>query len=180
MKWIRWDGNSHFDTRNDKPVSITDENYSDTFTDYEIVCEKDTIWREIESGTLNTEDGKLHITLKPLLKHENVPTLIEAAKHYLKTGWEAYRSDGLQGLRSLDYKTGLYKFAIQLAEAIEREEKKSPNPYTKEAVDEFLDAASKYPWWLNEKEKRGYLSPTAADMWEKFQVLLGQREAANV
>ena len=180
MKWIRWDGNGHFDVRNDKPVSMTDENYSDTFTDYDIVCEKDVIWREIESGTLNTEDGKLHITLKPLPTPEKVPTLVEAAKHYLETGWHTYRSYGLGGLRVLDHTTDIFDCAVQLAEAIEREENKSPNPYTSEAVDGFIDTISKYPCWLNDSQPGAYWSPEGRSAWDKLQSLLRQREAANV
>lgn len=181
MKWIRWDGSDLFDFKINKPAEGS-EDWDQCLAGEYVVCEKHDDWREIESGTLNPEDGRWHITLKPLPTPEKVPTLVEAAKHYLETDWQAYRSDGLQGLQSLRLSIDICKCAVQLAEAIEREEKKPANPYMKEEVDEALDALDDggYEFAKQNPIPNQAISEKYKRIYNAFRVLLSQREAANV
>lgn len=117
MKWIRWDGRENYDTRDDEPISPTDENYSDTFTDAEVVCVKDKNWREIESGTLDLDDGKLHITLKPLPEPEKVPTFAQIVAEYFKTKWQDHWSG------RCDYDTEVVRVIRVVKKELDREEK---------------------------------------------------------
>lgn len=179
MKWIRWDNASHFELSDEIPKGRA---YDDFIHHSHIVCEKDTNWREIESGTLDLDDGKLHITLKPLPTPEKVLMLVEAAKRYLEAGCRVCQSHKLLGLPALESRTEMLNCAIQLAEAIEREEKKPANPYTKEAVDEALNALDDggYEFAKQNPIPDQSMSEKYKRIYNAFQALLRQKEAANV
>lgn len=175
MKWIRWDNASHFELSDEIPKGRA---YDDFIHHSHIVCEKDTNWREIESGTLNLEDGKLHITLKPLPEPEKLPTIIDLVNLYFETVWGKGYRDAIKGWGN----SPLSIVTKRLVEAIDREEKKSPNPYTKEAVDELMYSLKEAGYEFAEQ------NPTSDQMrvgdyrriYNAFQALLRQREAANV
>lgn len=175
MKWIRWDGSDFFDFQNNKPAEGS-EDCDQCLKEEYVVCEKHDDWREIESGTLNLEDGKLHITLKPLPESEKLPTIIDLVNLYFETVWGKGYRDAIKGWGN----SPLSIVTKRLVEAIDREEEKSANPYTKEAVDGFIDTISKYPCWLNDSQPGAYWSPEGRSAWDKLQALFRQREAANV
>lgn len=70
MNRVRWDG-TYFRLSSGEPEGrlIFSEEYID--------CEKHADWREIESGTLDVESGKLRLVLKPI-----VPSLRDAWKDF--------------------------------------------------------------------------------------------------
>lgn len=70
MKWVRWDGVDFRISNGEPTVNIF-------FTEDFINCEKHADWREIESGTLDIETGKLRLVLKPI-----VPSLRDAWKDF--------------------------------------------------------------------------------------------------
>lgn len=159
MKWIRWNGR-HWATRNDDgetPVHFYERDFD---------CEKDANWREIESGEWNPETGKLKITLKP------VPTLPEAVVACLEANWGDYRRQAEDSRKKHPNSV-----LVQLVDALDREASTPANPYTKESVDELLDAAEKAPvdyfresTWFGDSHKR---------MARALTALKEQREAAN-
>lgn len=165
MKWIRWDGRDGFGWRDTGPVPARDYPFIGYLNQKCIDCEKDTNWREIESGVLDTDTGKLRITLKPVQK---VPTLREAVEAYRQKLIETFGVDEWQG--NSGFKQAIF-------DALDREASVPANPYSRESVDELLDAAEKVPWdyfresaWLEDSNKR---------MARALTALKKQREAAN-
>lgn len=165
MKWIRWGENSWFYIRDTKPSSLTDTDYKTAFNEDIIDCEKDMNWREIEFGILDTGTGKLRITLKPV---EKVLTLRDAVEAYRQKLIETFGVDEWQGNSS---------FKQAIFDALDREASVPANPYSRESVDELLDAAEKVPWdyfresaWLEDSNKR---------MARALTALKKQREAVN-
>ena len=165
MKWIQWDGMGGFGWRDTCPVPARDYPFVGYLNQEDIDCEKDTSWREIESGVLDTKTGKLCITLKPV---QNVPTLREAVEAYRQKLIEAFGVDEWQGNSS---------FKQAIFDALDREVATPANPYTKEAVDELLDAMFDHnsDWFHKER----WLRPETQRVATVLAALKKQREAAN-
>lgn len=60
MKWIRWCNSGYYLTRSGQGE------LSHGIAGHLIDCEKVIDWREVESGTLDVESGKLRLVLKPV------------------------------------------------------------------------------------------------------------------
>lgn len=158
MKWIRWDEfGRRFASKNSTDEGVACHHFT---SESLIVCEKDTNWREIESGVLNTDDGKLHITLKPVPKVLSVPD-----------AWLAYK-----GFYASSWWLGSSAWA-SLTQALDREASPPANPYTKEAVDELLDAVREvHPGYFSRID---WKSDESRRLSAAFIALKKQREAAN-
>lgn len=174
MKWIRRGENCWFYIRDTQPSSLADLAYKTAFNEDIIDCEKSENWREIESGVLDTETGKLCITLKPIPK---VPTLKEAAETCLKCIdlWAEKVGIAACSRGHEHYQRDLWLSASELRIALSAST--PANPYTREAVDELLEAAEKAPGdyfressWSGGPHKR---------MARALTALKKQREAAN-
>ncbi len=173
MKWIQWDGRGGFGWRDTCPVPARDYPFVGYLNQEDIDCEKDTSWREIESGVLDTGTGKLKITLKPVVK---VPTLRDAAIEAVGAIGKISPAD-IESSYSNPKLMRLSKAWRELKDALDREDSTPANPYTKEAVDDLLDAAREANglWfaerdWAYQENKR---------LSRAFIALKKQREAAN-
>ena len=173
MKWIRWKSEVELFYLSTEAPCSPDSSFSSFYSHRLgcsfIDCEKDENWREIESGVLDTKTGKLKITLKPV---EKVPTLREEVEAFLNRNWGDYREDA-EYCRQHSKDSTL----VRLVDALDREASTQANPYTKEAVDELLEAArdANDLWftethWTLEENKR---------ISRAFIALKKQREAAN-
>lgn len=119
MKRVRWDG-AHFRVSNGEPECRL------MFSEDIIDCEKHAEWREIESGTLDMESGKLRLVLKPVEK-SFAEEMAEFFRRYWPLAWDG--GDGGSFVRSV-------------IAAVKRELASPAKPprYTDEAVDALLIA----------------------------------------
>lgn len=90
MKRVRWNG-AHFRVSNGEPECRL------LFSEDHIDCEKHAEWREIESGTLDMESGKLRLVLKPVEK-SFAEEMAEFFRRYWPLAWDG--DDGGSFVRS--------------------------------------------------------------------------------
>lgn len=124
MKWIRWYNNWWQTTDEDPSVNSGLSTCSDPLFFSMFDCEKDTEWREIESGKWNPETGKWEIKLKGKPKSG---TLVEAMSEYIRE-WPSVQ-------------TASAKRWPQVIEAYHRELADPPKPpkYDEKLIDELLE-----------------------------------------
>lgn len=155
MKWIRWCNSGYYLTRSGQGE------LSHGIAGQLIDCEKVIEWREIESGTLDVESGKLRLVLKPVQS--------------LKDAWNDFKAN-------FPHLTdGELVVAKNMQSAIEREVAKSSL-----LVDEFLDAAIERNKNGSEFDLRWFFGDPSIlveegsmRLYEAFHALLNEREAAK-
>lgn len=123
-------------------------------------------WRDVE--TYRAVDGKLVVTVKPM----DIPSLREAAKAVI----EKCKEDEV-GEWSVDIEQEI--FVLEQALASDR-----PHKYTDEAVDAVLDLCEKNPnfefkWAWEPRTDFFNEDNPYIPVWDAFQAILRQREAAG-
>lgn len=154
MNRVRWDG-TYFRLSSGEPEGrlIFSEEYID--------CEKHADWREIESGTLDVESGKLRLVLKPVQS--------------LKDAWNDFKA------KFPHITDGELVVAKNMQSAIEREVAKPSL-----LVDEFLDAAIERNKNGSQFDLRWFFGDPSIlveegsmRLYKAFHALLKEREAAK-
>lgn len=141
MKRVRWDG-TYFRISNGEPEGhlVSSEEYID--------CEKHAEWREIESGTLDMESGKLRLVLRPVEKPRTAMVEIEFPPLTEARGVKVYGfySDGsyfstLCGLSSEVHRVLTSWPSVNKSfSRVDLSTPAKPSKYTDEAVDALLIA----------------------------------------
>lgn len=187
MKRVRWDG-AYFRVSNGEPECRL------LFSEEHIDCEKHAEWREIESGTLDMESGKLRLVLKPVGKPRTAMVEIELPSLVGVRGINVYcfYSDGSYVSAMCGLNSDVHHALVSLADEYKSFSKvdlsahAKPSKYTDEAVDEFLEAVSVrnkngnqfHLHWL-EESKDDLVENGSERLWDAFHVLKKQRETAQ-
>lgn len=139
--------------------------------------------REIQSAEYNPETGRIKLVPKEPVTPRKVMVEVELPpKGSTDVLIYSFCQDGSYAHVTATEESDLHKAFYEL-DGVEQDgvvSKQQPsNPYTKEAVDAFLDATATSKNWLNDDAPSSRWYGPARDMWDAFQVLLKQREASG-